>query len=104
MGKLEIAVLAILLLFVVQFLYVSAFTNAEYIGSDGQGSDKIVEITGGEYEPWINPIWEPPSGEIESLLFVLQASIGAIIIGYFIGYYQGKEKGRMEGKAEDSNM
>lgn len=100
MGKLEIAVLAILLLFVIQFLYVSTYTDAEYTGSDGQGGDTAIEITGGEYEPWMDPIWEPPSGEIESLLFVLQASIGAIIIGYFIGYYKGKEKGRMEIPAE----
>lgn len=93
MGKLEIAILVILVLFVVQFLYVSTFTDAEYSGSDVQGADKVIEITGGEYEPWIDPIWSPPSGEVESLLFALQASIGAIIVGYFIGYYRGKAKG-----------
>ena len=62
MGKLEIAVLVILILFVAQFIYVSTFTDAEYSGSDGQGGEKIKEVTGGEYEPWIEPIWEPPSG------------------------------------------
>ena len=35
---------------------------------------------------------EPPSGEIESLLFALQAAIGAVIIGYFFGYWRGKGK------------
>ena len=39
-----------------------------------------------------NSIWEPPSGEIESLLFALQAAIGAGFIGYFIGYIRGKNK------------
>jgi len=34
----------------------------------------------------------PPSPEIESLLFALQASIGSIIIGYFLGYYRAMEK------------
>ncbi|AKB52760.1 Additional substrate-specific component CbiN of cobalt ECF transporter [Methanosarcina barkeri str. Wiesmoor] len=101
MGKLEIAVLVILVLFIVQFLYVSIFTHAEYGGSDEQGGKKVKEITGGKYEPWIKPIWEPPSGEIETLLFVVQASIGAIIIGYFIGYYRGKEKGRTEARQND---
>ena len=43
------------------------------------------------YEPWFNSIWEPPSGEIESLLFALQAAIGAIIIGYFLGYWRGQK-------------
>ena len=32
------------------------------------------------------------NGEIESLLFALQAAIGAIIIGYFFGYWRGQGK------------
>ena len=43
-------------------------------------------------KPWFSSIWEPPSGEIESLLFALQAAIGAIIIGYFFGYWRGQGK------------
>lgn len=54
-------------------------------GADGAAGDAIEE-TG--YQPWFNSIWEPPSGEIESLFFSLQAAIGAIIIGYVFGYYQ----------------
>jgi len=42
--------------------------------------------------PWFESLWEPPRGEIESLLFVLQAAIGAGFIGYFIGYMRGKHK------------
>lgn len=45
------------------------------------------------YEPWFSSIWEPPSGEIESLLFVLQGAIGAGFIGYFIGYMRGRNRG-----------
>jgi cobalt/nickel transport protein len=51
----------------------------------------IEDLTGGTYEPWFQPLWEPPSGEIESLLFSLQAAIGAVIIGYFFGYYRRKQ-------------
>ena len=58
-------------------------------GSDDQGSDGVSE-TG--YEPWFSSFWEPPSGEIESLLFAVQAAIGAIIIGYFFGYWRGQGK------------
>ncbi len=61
--------------------------NAEFGGADG-GAEQAISDTG--YQPWFTPIWEPPSGEIESLLFALQAAIGAIIIGYFIGYERGK--------------
>jgi len=59
-------------------------------GADGAAGDLIMEIAP-NYEPWFEPFWEPPSGEIESLLFALQAAIGAIIIGYFFGYNQAKK-------------
>lgn len=61
--------------------------TAEYGGADG-AAEKLISDTG--YEPWFESIWEPPSGEIESLLFATQAAIGAIIIGYFVGYEKGK--------------
>jgi cobalt/nickel transport protein len=61
--------------------------NAEYGGADG-AAEQAISDTG--YEPWFSSIWEPPSGEIESLLFALQAAIGAMIIGYFVGYERGK--------------
>ena len=60
-------------------------------GADGAASDAIEE-TG--YEPWFSSIWEPPSGEIESLLFALQAAIGALIIGYILGYFHGQASER----------
>ncbi|MCH7321956.1 energy-coupling factor ABC transporter substrate-binding protein [Solibacillus sp. MA9] len=63
--------------------------DAEFGGADGEAEEAITEIAA-DYEPWFSAIWEPPSGEIESLLFVLQGVIGALIIGYFIGYMRGK--------------
>ncbi|MGB9940757.1 energy-coupling factor ABC transporter substrate-binding protein [Methanosarcina sp.] len=90
--KLELIVLGILLIFTVQFIYMSSTTDAEYGGADGEAEGVINEITGGTYEPIAEPVWEPPSGEIESLLFGLQAAIGAGIIGYFLGYYRAKKK------------
>lgn len=89
--KLELIVLVIFLIFAVQFLYMSSTTDAEYGGADGEAENVINDITGGTYEPIAKPIWEPPSGEIESLLFGLQAAIGAGIIGYFFGYYRAKK-------------
>lgn len=56
-------------------------------GADDSAGDAITE-TG--YKPWFQPLWEPPSGEIKSLLFALQAAIGALIIGYVFGYYRGR--------------
>jgi len=90
--KLELIVLAIVLIFAVQFFYMSSTTDAEYGGADGEAEGVINEIPGGTYEPIAEPIWKPPSGEIESLLFGLQAAIGAGIIGYFLGYYRAKSR------------
>jgi len=89
--KLEFIVLAILIIFVAQFIYISSTTGAKYGGADDKPEGVIEEITGGTYKPIANPIWEPPSAEIESLLFALQAAIGAGILGYFFGYYRAKK-------------
>lgn len=64
--------------------------GAEFGGADGQAEIVIAEINP-DYQPWISSIWEPPSGEIESLLFAVQAALGAGFIGYFIGYNRGKK-------------
>lgn len=65
--------------------------DAEFGGADGEAEEAITEIAT-DYEPWFESIWEPPSGEIESLLFVLQAAIGAAIIGYFVGFMRGRAR------------
>ena len=58
--------------------------NAEFGGADGMAEELITE-TNPDYEPWFQPILEPASGEIESLLFALQAAIGAGIVGFVLG-------------------
>ncbi|MCD4843962.1 MAG: energy-coupling factor ABC transporter substrate-binding protein [Methanosarcinales archaeon] len=60
-------------------------------GADGEAGDMITVINP-DYEPWFESIWEPPSGEIESMLFSLQAAIGALIIGLFFGYNYALKK------------
>jgi cobalt/nickel transport protein len=89
--KLEYIVLAIVLIFAVQFFYMSSTTNADYGGTDDKAEGVINEISGGTYKPVADPIWKPPSGEIESLLFALPAAVGAGVIGYIIGYYRAKK-------------
>ncbi|WP_071396478.1 energy-coupling factor ABC transporter substrate-binding protein [Bacillus tuaregi] len=65
--------------------------ESEFGGADGQAQEAISEING-SYTPWFESIWEPPGGETESLLFVLQGAAGAGFIGYFIGFMRGKNK------------
>jgi len=69
--------------------------GAEFGGADGEAEAAIGEINS-SYKPWFSNIWEPPSGEIESLLFCLQAAVGAGFIGYFIGYARGKNRPKEE--------
>lgn len=64
--------------------------DAEYGGSDGNAEAMVTEIHP-TYEPWFEPLWEPPSGEIESLIFTLLAVMGASIIGYYLGTRRGKK-------------
>jgi cobalt/nickel transport protein len=65
--------------------------DAEFGGADGEAEQAIIEINS-NYEPWFSPIFEPKSGEIESLLFALQAAIGAGVIAYVLGYMRGRKK------------
>lgn len=65
--------------------------GAEFGGADGEAESVIMELAP-DYEPIFSPILEPASGEIESLLFALQAAIGSGIVFYCIGYMMGKNK------------
>ncbi|MEF9990541.1 MAG: energy-coupling factor ABC transporter substrate-binding protein [Romboutsia sp.] len=64
--------------------------GAEYGGADGEAEDLIGEVAP-DYEPWFSPLYEPPSGEIESLLFSVQAALGSGGICYYLGYRSGKK-------------
>lgn len=65
--------------------------NSEFEGSDDQAEDLIGEINP-DYEPWAKPLWEPPSGEVESLLFSVQVALGAGVIGYIWGSFRERRK------------
>lgn len=58
--------------------------DAKFDGVDGIAEDVIMEIVP-DYEPWFEPFFEPASGEVESLLFALQAAIGSGVVCYILG-------------------
>ena len=94
--RLEIIFAVVVILFAAVFLVQNAHIQANakpgqetWQGSDDMGSAAI-EATG--YTPWIQPLWTPPGSEVESLLFSLQAGLGAFVIGYFFGFYRGKRE------------
>jgi len=65
--------------------------EAAFEGADGEAEAMISQVNP-NYEPWFEVFWEPPSGEIESALFALQAVLGSAFIFYFFGYLKGKRE------------
>ena len=66
--------------------------GSEFGGSDDAASDAVSELDA-EYETWFDSVWEPPSSEIESLLFCVQAAFGAGIVGFALGRVTSKKNG-----------
>ena len=65
--------------------------DAEFSGADDLAETAITEINP-DYKPWFSSIYEPESGEIESLLFAVQAAIGAGIVGFVLGRITSKKR------------
>ena len=63
-----------------------------FAGADGEAETAITEIDP-DYEPWFSPLYEPPSGEIESALFAVQAALGAGVLAYYCGLRRGRRQG-----------
>ena len=84
---------------VVAFCMVFLYTNsssegAEFTGTDAIAASKVSELSGTPEVP-IKPLipqWAPPSKDIETTLFALQAALGGIFIGGVFGYWIGQKK------------
>ncbi|MEV4787018.1 energy-coupling factor ABC transporter substrate-binding protein [Streptomyces tuirus] len=63
-----------------------------FAGADGEAETAITELKP-DYEPWFSPLYEPPSGEIESALFSFQAALGAGVLAYYFGLRRGRRQG-----------
>ena len=81
----------LIICFIAIIVFPLAFCEGSYEGADGNAAEQI-EKTNPDYKPWFSNLYEPPSGEVESLLFALQAALGAGILGYAAGYLKGKSK------------
>ena len=93
--SLEVLTMIAIVAFCAVFLYTSStMSGAEFAGSDNVGSGLIAKLSGTSLENFhpLIPQWEPPSGEIESCLFALQAAFGGILIGGVFGFWIGQKK------------
>lgn len=89
-------IVGVVLLAIIPLVFVK---DSEFGGADGAAEEAITEIAPG-YTPWFSPVAEPPGGETESLLFAVQAAIGAGVIGYGIGFYRGRSEQRKKEKRD----
>jgi len=62
-----------------------------FAGTDGQATEEITRLKP-EYEPWVQPLWQPPGAQVESLLFSVQAALGAGLLGYLLGVMRQRSK------------
>ncbi|MEU2238255.1 energy-coupling factor ABC transporter substrate-binding protein [Streptomyces sp. NPDC018338] len=72
-----------------------------FTGADAEAETAITELRP-DYEPWFSPLYEPPSGEIESALFALQAALGAGVLAYYFGVRRGRRQGEARASAKAS--
>ena len=70
-----------------------------FAGADDKAKDLVGAIAPA-YKLWFKPLMEPPSGEIGSLLFALQAALGAGFIGYWYGSSKTRAQIRHETEKE----
>ena len=89
-GMVFVLLLVVVLLAVLPLLFIR---DSEFGGADGVAQQAIGEIAP-DYQPWFAPLIEPPGTETASLLFALQAALGAGVIGYFFGLKHGQRVGR----------
>lgn len=85
----NIALLIAVVVIVIIPFFVTSYT--EFGGTDDKAGEIIMEIDNG-YEPWFSSLIELPSDGVESLLFTVQAAIGALVLGFGLGYYKGRSK------------
>ena len=82
-------IIMLILVAFLAFLPLYLHKEAEFSGADDKASTIISEINP-VYKPWFESVWKPPSSEVESFLFALQAGLGAGFVGYYLGYLKGR--------------
>ena len=94
MKKKVITLLVIILL--IAFIPLFALKDAEFGGSDDAGS-QVVEEVDSSFQPIAEPILEKMlghelPGEVESLLFCVQSTIGVGVLAFFMGRFVERKK------------
>lgn len=94
-----VVLLTVLPLWLVPYLGIGG-ADAELFGGADDKAQQAISAVAPDYQRWFEPLLEPASGEIASLLFALQAALGAGVIGYWLGCAVTRDKLRKQGEAE----
>lgn len=74
--------------------------NADFGGADDAAGQIITDMG---YVPWFDSLWSLPEG-LESVMFAVQAIIGASIIAYIVGYERGKRQSKASNTQTPQNQ
>ena len=88
--------IAILILLVVAVAALPLLLNGLGLTGADDAAGKSVAVLDPGYQPWAKPLLDLSGGKVETLLFCLQAGIGAGILGLGFGYLivrKNKQKG-----------
>jgi len=99
MIKINVVLIALAILIIALPLLLR--TSQAYQGTDSKALDVVAEIDP-DYQPWISSFVKLPGSEIESLLFALQAALGAGILGFAIGRMTAKPQQPVREKSPES--
>ena len=87
----KIVLILLLIVIIIAVIPLLTITDCKFSGADGAAKD-VIAVVNPDYVPWAKSILEPPGAETESLLFCMQAGIGAGIFGFGFGYLVAREK------------
>lgn len=89
--NLKIVIILLVLVIAIAVAPLLLIKNSEFGGADGAAKEAISSVDP-DYKPWFESIIKLPGGETESLLFSLQAGIGAGALGFGFGYLVARKK------------
>lgn len=87
----KLTIVLFLIIVAIAVIPLLTISDSEFGGADGAAEEAITAINP-DYVPWFSSILEPPGGETESLLFCLQAGLGAGVFGFGFGYLVARKK------------
>ncbi|MCF6386180.1 energy-coupling factor ABC transporter substrate-binding protein [Mycobacterium sp. MBM] len=77
----------------------SESSDEAFVGTDSAAVSAI-ETDHPDYQPWYDGLFAPPSAEVESGLFALQAALGAGVLGYALGALRRRQSTHAAGNGQ----